>query len=157
MMKFTRTLLLGLFTASLTPLAFAKPLAAQSQRGQPTTPFSSSDLGKLHWLEGNWHGTAPGERDFFERYRFVTDSTIEITYFSDSTLTRPTNSGRVYLSVGRIYHTVGPSRWGATKVDQGGIFFIPQLNARNTFSWSMTSPNEWTATLRTGATGHERV
>src|SRR3954471_5264086 len=61
-----------------------------SQRGQPKTPFAIADIGKLRWLEGTWKATAPGEREFFERYHFVNDSTIEITYYADSTFTRET-------------------------------------------------------------------
>jgi hypothetical protein len=63
----------------------------------------------------------------------------------------------VYLTVGRIYHTTGPGRWGATRVDASGIYFIPQVNARNTFAWSYQSPDAWTATLRSGASGRETV
>lgn len=151
----TRALLFFLVAASAaTPVSVGH---AQSQRGQPTTAFGVADLGKLRWLEGRWVGTSPGEQTFYERYHFLNDSTIEITYFGDPEFSRATGAGRVYLTVGRIYHTFGPSRWGATKVDESGIFFIPQVNARNTFSWTMQSPDEWTATQRTGAGGRNRV
>jgi hypothetical protein len=130
---------------------------AQSQRGQPRTPFATSDFGKLRWLEGTWRGTAAGHEPFYERYHFVNDSTAQITYFNDSTLSRPTGEGRVYLTVGRIYHTFGPGRWGATHVDSSDVFFIPQVNAHNTFAWRRETPDTWTATLRTGLSGHSRV
>lgn len=138
--------------------ALSAPAGAQSsQRGQPTTPFGLSDFGKLRWLEGSWVGAAPGEPGFFERYRFVNDSTVEITYYGDSTFARETGTGRLYLTVGRIYHTFGPSRWGASNIDASGIYFIPQVNARNTFAWTVQSADAWTSTLRTGASGRERV
>ena len=127
------------------------------QRGQPKTPFATADFAKLRWLEGTWRGTSPGQSTTYERYRFVNDSTIEITYFADSTLGREAGSGRVYLTVGRIYHTFGPGRWGATRVDESGVYFIPQTNARNTFAWTHTSHDAWTSTLRTGASGREIV
>jgi hypothetical protein len=136
---------------------FSANVDAQSSRGQPKTAFAVDDLTKLRWLEGVWYGTSPGEPAHYERYRFLNDSTIEITYFADSTLTRESGTGRVYLSVGRIYHTFGPGRWGATHVDTAGVYFIPQVNARNTFAWSYQSPDTWTATLRSGASGRERV
>ena len=132
-------------------------VGAQSSRGQPTTPFAAADLGKLRWLEGTWKATAPGEQPIYQRYRFESDSTMDITYFADSTLARETGHGRVYLSVGRIYHTFGPGRWGATSVDSTGVFFVPQVNAHNTFAWSYQSPEKWTATQRTGYSGRERV
>lgn len=131
--------------------------AARAQRGQPRTAFSTADFARLKWLEGTWKGTAPNEAPFFERYRFANDSTIEITYFADSALTRTTGTGRVYLSVGRIFHTFGPGRWAATHVDDGGAYFVPQTNAHNTFAWSVQSPDAWTATVRMGLSGHDRV
>ena len=138
-------------------VAVAPVLAQSSQRGQPATPFAVSDFAKLKWLEGTWRGSASGQEPFFERYHFVNDSTIEISYYRDSTLTRESGTGRVYLTVGRIYHTTGPGRWGATRVDTSGIYFIPQVNARNTFAWAYQSADTWTATLRSGATGRETV
>ena len=147
-----------LMKSALLGLMAAAPVFAQSsQRGQPTTPFASTDFAKLKWLEGTWRGSAPGQDPFYERYHFVNDSTIEISYYRDSTLTRETGTGRVYLTVGRIFHTTGPGRWGATRVDSSGIYFIPQVNARNTFAWAYQSGDSWTATLRSGASGRETV
>jgi len=131
--------------------------AQASQRGQPKTPFATTDFEKLRWMEGTWKATAPSEPTHYERYKFANDSTIEITYYSDSTLSRESGTGRVYLSVGRIYHTFGPGRWGATTVDADGVFFIPQVNANNTFAWAHTSPDTWTATQKSGYSGRERV
>jgi hypothetical protein len=139
-------------------LALAAPgSVALAQRGLPSSPFGVGDLKKIHWIEGRWRGSAQGQAPFFEQYRFANDSTLEITYFADSSFTNTSGRGRVYLTVGRIYHATGPSLWGASKVDTAGIFFVPQKNASNTVSWSFQSPDLWTATLRSSATGHEQV
>jgi hypothetical protein len=143
--------------AAVLGLIAAAPVLAQSSRSQPATPFAATDFAKLKWLEGSWRGSATGQEPFYERYHFVNDSTIEISYYRDSTLTRESGTGRVYLTVGRIYHTPGPGRWGATRVDSSGVSFIPQVNARNTFAWSYQSGDTWTATLRSGASGRETV
>jgi hypothetical protein len=42
-------------------------------------------------------------------------------------------------------------------VDQSGVHFVPQVNARNTFSWSYQGPDTWTATRRSSASGREAV
>ena len=131
--------------------------AQASQRGQPKTPFGAADLGKLRWLEGTWRATAPNEATHYERFKFANDSTIEITYYSDSTLSREAGTGRVYLSVGRVYYTFGPARWGATTVDASGVYFIPQINAQNTFAWNHASADSWTATQKSGYSGRERI
>jgi hypothetical protein len=150
-----RALLFAFAAATVIPAAAAR--AQTSSSAQPKTPFGPSDFMKLRWLEGTWEGTAPGETTIYERFHLANDSTLEISYFSDPELAHETGNGRVYLSVGRIYHTFGPGRWGASHVDNDGVFFIPQVNARNTFQWTPQSPDAWTATLRSGASGHERV
>lgn len=156
MKTLTRALLFASIAAGVA--MFAAPLHAQSsQRGQPSTPFGLSDFAKLRWIEGSWSGTSPGEPNVYEQYRFLNDSTVEIAYYADSSFGRQTGSGRVYVTVGRIYHTFGPARWGASNVDANGIYFIPQVNARNTFAWTTQSPDAWTATARSGASGRERV
>lgn len=151
-MRFARRafVVAGMLACAVAPIAHA-------QRGQPRTPFSTSDFARLKWLEGTWKGTAPNEPSFFERYTFANDSTIEITYFADSTLSRATGHGRVYLSVGRIFHTFGPGRWAATHVDESGAYFVPQTNAHNTFAWSVRSRDAWTSTVRMGLSGHDRI
>jgi len=142
-----------------TALALPSIARAQgrSQRGQPKTPFAPADFAKVRWLEGSWSATAPGQPTMYERVHFVDDSTAEITYYRDAAMAQPTANGRLYLSAGRVYHTFGPDRWGATHVDSDGLFFVPQVNATNTFRWDYKSPNEWSMTLRTGVGGHNRV
>jgi hypothetical protein len=131
--------------------------AQASSRGQPTTAFAVADFSKLRWLEGSWAGTAADARDVFERCHFVNDTTVDITYFADSTFTHETGTGRLYLSVGRIYHTMGPNRWGATHVDSRSVYLVPQANVQSSLSWTRQSNDEWTATLRAGFVGRERV
>jgi hypothetical protein len=158
MTNFNRALLSVLIIGAA--LAAPRPASAQvshSQRGQPTTPFAAVDLAKLKWLEGSWAATSPDESPFYARYHVANDSTINITYYRDSSFAQPSGSGRIYLTVGRIYHTFGSGQWGATNVDSTGAYFIPQVNAHNTFAWTYQSPDAWTLTQRTGVSGHERV
>ena len=131
--------------------------AQTSQRGQPRTPFGTAEFGHLKWLEGSWIGTAPGQSPLYERFHFTSDSTADITFYRDSAFTQPTGAGRVYLTVGRVYHTYGSGRWGATHLDSASVFFVPQLNAHNTFEWAYQSPNTWTVTQRSGVAGHEHI
>ncbi|HMA22903.1 MAG TPA: hypothetical protein VKP00_02885 [Gemmatimonadaceae bacterium] len=158
MTHFNRTLLfVCALGAGLTTSRGVFAQSSSSQRGQPKTPFSVADFAKLRWLEGSWAGSATDESPIYARYHVANDSTIEIVYFRDSTFAQQFGTGRVYLAVGRIYHTFGSGRWGATNVDSAGVFFIPQVNAHNTFAWNYQSPDAWTLTQRSGASGHERV
>jgi hypothetical protein len=149
-----KRILIGLaLAASAAHAATAQP----STRGQPKTPFAVSDFAKLRWLEGSWAGTSDGGRSIFERCRFVDDTTIDITYYTDSAFTHETGNGRLYLSVGRVFHTMGPGRWGATNIDAGGAYFVPQSNTQSSLAWSRQSNDEWTATMRSGFVGRDRI
>jgi hypothetical protein len=131
--------------------------SAQTSRGQPKTPFALADFAKLRWLEGSWSGTSEGARDIFERCHFVDDSTIDITYYTDAEFTHETGKGRIYLTVGRVFHSMGPGRWGATNIDNSGAYFVPQANTQSSLMWSRESNDEWTATMRSGFVGRDRI
>lgn len=137
-------------------VALAAPAAAQS-RSQPQTPFATADFAKLKWLDGSWEGTSPGEASIYQRIRFLDDSTAEIRYYRDPSFSQESGVGRLYLSVGRIYHTFGSNRWAATHADADGLYFVPQTTARNNFAWTYQTPDGWTSTMRSGVSGHERV
>jgi hypothetical protein len=157
MRTFIRTLAFAGAAVAFAAIAPAAVHAQSSQRGQPRTPFGATDFAKLRWLEGTWQGTAAGESPIYVRYHVVNDSTLEIAYFRDSSFTQAGGTGRVYLTVGRIFHTFGPGRWGASNVDTSGVFFVPQLNTHSSLAWSYQSPDAWTMTQRSGLGGHERV
>ncbi len=152
-----RTAVLAVIAVVVASASVSATASAQSQRILPKARFGAGDLKKLRWIEGRWSGSAPGQKPFFEQYRFVNDSTLEISYFGDSAFTRTNGGGRVYLSVGRVYHVSGPSLWGASHIDADGAFFVPERNASNSVSWSFQGPDIWIATLRSSATGQEQV
>lgn len=157
-MRFYGTMLItGAMAASATVAPVGRAGAQITTRGQPTAAFAVADFAKLRWLEGSWTGTADSARAIFERFHIVDDTTIDITYFTDSTFAHETGTGRLYLSVGHIYHTMGPRRWGATHIDDGNVYFVPQSNAQNSLAWNHRSNDEWTATLRAGFVGRDRL
>jgi hypothetical protein len=145
------------FTAALVLMASRAAGAQDNQRGQPKTPVSPADFAKLKWMVGSWKGTSAGETTLFERIRFTNDSTIDMTFFADSLTGRQTGVAKVNLSVGRVYYTLGPGRWGATRVDANSAYFVPQVNAHNTYNWVYQSNDVWTSTMRTGMGGKDRT
>jgi hypothetical protein len=147
---------LAAFTASAS--VAANPAAAGAQAGNvPRGAFSPADFARLRWLQGDWAGTAVDEAPTYQRFRFTDDTTIAITYYRDPAFSQEVANGRVYLSVGRIYHTFGSNRWAAARVDSSGLYLVPQMTARNNYSWVHVSPDAWTSTMRTGVSGHQRV
>jgi hypothetical protein len=153
-----RSSIVALVHSAIIPIALlATSHVALAQPGLPASRFGAGDLKKLHWIEGRWRGASQGQSPIYEQYRFVNDSMLEITYFADSAFTNSSGGGRVYLTVGRVYHATGPSLWGASRIDESGVFFVPQRNANNSVSWMVRGPDMWIATLRSSATGQEQV
>jgi hypothetical protein len=144
----------AVLAAAVVPTSAA---GAQISRAQPRTAFGAPDLAKVKWLEGSWAGTADGERSIYQRFKFVDDSTVEITYYRDDKFGQPSGNGRLYLSVGRIYHSFGSNRWVATRIGDEGLYLVPQSTARSNFSWTYVSPDAWTFTMRSGVGGREHV
>ena len=151
----SRTIGRGIAAAAL-PAVISATYAHAQPRGAPAV-FAAADFAKLRWLEGTWVASAPGQSMIYERYRFANDSTIEITYYSDEGMSREMGTGRIYFAVGRIFHTFGSRRWGATRFDDGGLFFAPDGNARSTFTWAFSGKDAWTSTLRSGGGGRESI
>jgi hypothetical protein len=148
--------------ASAAALAIALPatavrVGAQGAHAQPRTPYGTVDLAKIKWLQGKWEGASTDEPVTYQKISFANDSTVEIAYYRDPSFTQESGNGRLYLSVGRVYHTMGSNRWVATHLDSDGVFLVPQAGARNNFSWSYLTPDTWTSTMRTGVGGHERL
>lgn len=121
--------------------------AEASAAGQPDTTSSSvanavyttADLGALRYLEGDWRGSGYEGGPFYESYRFVNDSTIEMTAWSDSTMTTARDHSEYALRDGVIQAGDGGR---LVRVDQDGHHF-----RRGSSAWTFrsVSADRWTA------------
>ena len=107
----------------------------------------------LAWLEGTWRGEGVGQPPFWERYRFLNDSTIAIESFTDSTLAGPPETGEVRLRDGLVTTGSGGALWVVTRRDGDAWRFEPVAGARNTFTWRRDADDAWTAVLSWPAAG----
>ena len=109
-------------------------------------------------MEGTWRATAPSEATHYERFKFANDSTIEITYYSDSTFSREAGTGRVYLSVGRIYSHVrsGPLGRDERRCERRVLHSADQ-RAQHVRLESRIAPTRGRRRRRSGYSGRERV
>jgi hypothetical protein len=90
-----------------------------------------------------------GQNVFYERYRFVNDTTMEIEYFGkDRTLSQLKRKGSVSLVNGAILHRDESGVWAANSIDDKSVHFAPRENADNSFSWEKQSSDLWLARLR---------
>lgn len=105
------------------------------------TTFTKADFKKLRWLEGTWRGTGGGVDPFFEKYRFIDDSTIEIDFLTDASLSSSSKKKKIVLVDGKILY--GDSTF-ASRLDSTSIDF----DSKNApFSWLKESEDLWLAKL----------
>lgn len=127
---------------------------ADSPSGRPgevvaydVTRYSPEQFAILHWIEGDWRGELPKGGYFYERYRFVDDSTIAMRGFEDSTFTRPNDSATIVFRNGSVIDRGPKAEWSATRLDAKGIDFTPTKGATNHFFWNRESADKWTAAI----------
>jgi len=169
-----RIIVLALVVAACTSRAPATDSASSAPRGAtadsarvappPADPgpidpppvaarLAASDLRALRWIEGAWRGTGDGQAPFYERYRFVDDSTLDVESFADSTLAKATDVTRYALRGGRFANEGSGAQWVAVSRDGSAISFAPVRGARNSFTWRPESRDLWIATLTWPAAG----
>lgn len=98
-----------------------------------------ADLQALAYLEGDWRGSGYEGGPFYETYRFVNDSTIEMTAWTDSTMSSPGKRSQYMLRDG-VIRTADGGRLVA--VDADGHHF---RRGSSTWTFRRVSPDRWTA------------
>ena len=136
--------------------------AARTDSAAPAAPptpatVTTQQLAALRWLEGDWRGAEGAGAPFFERYRFVDDSTIAGAEFgADSTFAGSGDAGQITLRGGQVK---SGENYVATAVAADSIHFEP-LRRGNSFVWRRESDSSWIATLRwrdTTGTPQQRI
>lgn len=105
-----------------------------------------ADLQALRYLEGDWRGSGYEGGHFYESYRFVNDSTIEMTAWTDSTMTAPRERSEYALRSGVIRTGSGGRLVG---MDADGHHF---RSGASTWTFRRVSPDRWTAQVGPGTT-----
>jgi hypothetical protein len=132
-------------------LTIAACLLTACWRGAADRPavgrFTVAQFASLRWIDGTWRGHLPDGGAFYERYRFVDDSTIAMQAFADSTLAGTSDSARIALRDGMVAHESGAARWAATRLDSTGVAFTPIEGATNAFTWTRDRADRWSTAL----------
>lgn len=103
-----------------------------------TVRFTLADFQALRYVEGDWVGSGYAGGPFYESYRFVDDSTIEMTSWTDSTFAT-VNEQSQYLFRDGIIRTSKGAR--LVRIDDGHHF------QATSYSWTFRPVNadRWTA------------
>lgn len=101
--------------------------------------YSLADFQALRYVEGDWRGSGYEGGPFYESYRFADDSTIEMTAWTDSTMTVARESSQ-YLFRDGIIRTSKDAR--LVRVDDEGHHFQA---ASYGWTFSPVTPDRWNA------------
>jgi hypothetical protein len=135
-------------------VAQSSPPPQAAKAPQPAR-LTTRQLAQLRWIVGDWRGSGTNgtvQSPFYERYRFVDDSTLLVESFADSTFGLVTETARWELRGGRLANAGTGAQWVAVRLDSRGADFAPVARARNTFRWARAQgagarPAEWRATI----------
>jgi hypothetical protein len=113
---------------------------------------SLADFQQLRWIEGTWRGSGGDYAAFFEEYRFVDDSTIQMKSFADSSLATVSDSSRIELRGGGVNSRSARSTY-AGEVTAGRIAFKRPGSTAGGHTFERVSDDHWTATLHPATAG----
>lgn len=101
--------------------------------------YDAADFSGLRYLEGDWRGSGYEGGPFYESYRFVNDSTIEMTAWADSTMTTSRSQSQYLLRNG-VIRTGDGAR--LVRIDDDGYHFQGP-----SYGWSFrqVAEDRWTA------------
>lgn len=113
--------------------------SSDSAQAGTTHRHTLADFQALRYLEGDWRGSGYEGGPFYESYRFVNDSTIEMTAWTDSTMTVAREQSQYLLRDGMIRTDKGAR---LLNVDEEGHHFQA---ASYGWTFSPVSPDRWRA------------
>ena len=111
----------------------------------PGKAFKPADLAKLKWIEGDWRGM-DGDKPFFERYRFESDSVMLVETFTDETFSKIEDTSRFELKDGEFGHSEGDRRSAASSITENAVQFVP-VGKGNRYRFERQADGSWDAVL----------
>lgn len=109
--------------------------------------YAKNDLKKIRWIEGNWKGT-DGQNPFYEIYKFINDTTIEITSY-DWNGTDSSHSATSVLAWKNNHYYLGDSlNYKVVEITDSTISMDPNYKANNSILWKTKNATEWMALLK---------
>jgi hypothetical protein len=108
---------------------------------------------QLQWIAGTWRGSGGAYPAFFEEYRIVDDSTIQMRAFSDSTLQVTTDSSWIELRNGIVRKRGADRSYVAVALAADSVRFAQPGAPLGGHTFTRTSSDEWIATLHPSQPG----
>lgn len=142
----------------LAVLAFAcssgeRAPAAEADPAPAPATVTLDEFRQLRWIAGTWLGSGGAYPAFYEEYRIVDDSTIQMRAFSDSTLTTTTDSSWIELRNGTVGKRGGGRSYVVVALTADSVRFAPPGVSMGGHTFTRTSADEWMATLHPSSPG----
>lgn len=122
-----------------------RPPAPQPLQPPAGITVTTSMFRSLGWLTGSFEGSAAGGGSrFHERYRFLDDSTLEVSHFTDSTFSRESGPASLMtLRNGRVVY----DRSVAIAFTETEIRFSEATGQPHVFTFTRGTGGNWTAVI----------
>ena len=132
-------------------LLIAIVACASSERAEESASaavtVSLEEFRQLQWIAGSWRGSGGAYPAFFEEYRVIDDSTIQMRAFSDSTFSVATDSSWIELRSGAVQSRGVDRTYIGVGFGPDSVRFAQPGVAMGGHTFTRTSADEWTATL----------
>ena len=123
--------------------------ACRAASQSPAATVTREQFKQLEWIAGSWRGSGGAYPAFFEQYRFVSDTTILMRAFADSTLRTATDSSVISWRGGGI-HSGGNV---VVEFSPTSVRFSQPGATAGGYTFTRVSADEWTATLHPAKAG----
>jgi hypothetical protein len=129
--------------------------APQSESAIPA-PVTAEQFASLSWLIGEWRGSGGQYPAFYESYRRVNDSTIQMKAWADSTFAVATDSSEIAWRAGVVQSSGGGSVQNVlVRISGDSLHFAKVTGQGGDFVWARETPDRWTAILSPARAGDE--
>ena len=133
----------------------AAPEAAESGSVQPAA-VTAEQFASLSWLIGEWRGSGGQYPAFYESYRRVNDSTIQMKAWADSTFVVATDSSEIAWRAGAVRSSSdGIVKNVLVRISGDSLYFANAAGQGGEFVWARETPDRWTAILGPARAGGE--
>lgn len=139
-------LLIGVI-ACAAPEDEADAPAITPQSAAALAAVSLNDFQQIQWIEGRWLGSGGAYPAFYEEYRVVDDSTIQMRSFPDSTFSAATDSSLIELRNGEVRKRGENRDYVVIALAADSVRFAQPGMIQGGHTFSRVSADEWTATL----------
>lgn len=135
--------------------AGAAPAGTESGTARPA-PVTAEQFASLSWLIGEWRGSGGRYPSFYESYRRLNDSTIQMRAWADSTFAVATDSSEIAWRAGVVQSSGGGTVQNVlVRISGDSLHFAKVTGQGGDFVWARETPDRWTAVIGPARAGEE--